>query len=319
MKQIRRNRMPRHYRFMSMLAAVAMLLVSGFPVAAPAAETLTFIHTDALGSPVAATDQQGNVIWREEYKPYGERLKNEVAAQTNTRWFTGHPHDAATGLTYMGARYYDAVVGRFMGVDPLPFEEGMLHSFNRYVYGANNPYKFVDPDGRRVLISGHVAAGGFGYLTGTPSYHLSIVLIPDRPQDFKDRTGWTAGADGTLSATLGGQPTITGILASSPNNAGDRLENGTFQQDVPPPQGMSDTEFINRLINSAGSYKNNLRYELFPKQDSDGFNSNSYISGVLRTGGAAPPSLNIPRRIRGLPSFDVPGYDKPIPLEPYTK
>ncbi len=138
----------RSNRVILLLAGIGLMVIMASPAPAPAAETLTFIHTDALGSPVAATDQQGNVIWREEYKPYGERLKNEVAAQTNTRWFTGHPHDAATGLTYMGARYYDAVVGRFMGVDPAAFSEKNPHSFNRFAYGSNNPYRNLDPDGR---------------------------------------------------------------------------------------------------------------------------------------------------------------------------
>lgn len=37
-----------------------------------------------------------------------------------------------------------------MGVDPKPFAESDLHSFNRYSYGANNPYKYIDPDGQRI-------------------------------------------------------------------------------------------------------------------------------------------------------------------------
>ncbi len=130
--------------------AKTLILAGLFAISYPlfAAETLTYYHWDALGSPIAATDQQGNVVWREEYKPYGERIKNEAAAQANTRWYSGHPHDQATGLTYMGARYYDPAVGRFMGVDPNGFAETNPHSFNRYAYGNNNPYKYIDPDGR---------------------------------------------------------------------------------------------------------------------------------------------------------------------------
>ena len=59
------------------------------------------------------------------------------------------PFDNQTGLSYMGARYYDPVIGRFMGVDPVGFQENNIHSFNRYAYANNNPYKFVDPDGRQ--------------------------------------------------------------------------------------------------------------------------------------------------------------------------
>jgi len=47
---------------------------------------------------------------------------------------------------YMQARYYDPVIGRFMSNDPIGFRD--VHSFNRYTYANNNPYKYVDPDGR---------------------------------------------------------------------------------------------------------------------------------------------------------------------------
>lgn len=111
-------------------------------------EKVTFFHVDVAGSPVAATDEAGDVVWREDYQPYGARINNESEAASNDRWFTGHPHDDDTGLTYTGARYYDPVVGRFMAVDPKEFSADNLHSFNRFAYGNNNPYKFVDPDGR---------------------------------------------------------------------------------------------------------------------------------------------------------------------------
>ncbi len=35
-----------------------------------------------------------------------------------------------------------------MGYDPAGFDESNPSSFNRYGYGNNNPYTFVDPDGR---------------------------------------------------------------------------------------------------------------------------------------------------------------------------
>ena len=131
-----------------LLIATAIL---AFGASAHAGEKITYHHFDALGSPVAATNEQGNVIWRETYQPYGERIQKSPAAAGNTRWHTGHVLDPETGLQYAGARYYDPVLGRFMGIDPQGYSPENLHSFNRYAYGNNNPYKYVDPDGASPL------------------------------------------------------------------------------------------------------------------------------------------------------------------------
>ena len=118
---------------------------------AVAVESVTYLHNDASGSPVAATDAAGNVIWREGYRAYGERTRNETAARSNRQFFHGKAFDADSGLSYFGARYYDPVVGRFMAIDPAGFDEANLHSFNRYAYGNNNPYRYVDPNGKAAL------------------------------------------------------------------------------------------------------------------------------------------------------------------------
>lgn len=110
--------------------------------------TVTFFHNDIAGTPLAATDSAGNLVWKETYRPYGDRLTQSPASSGNGVWFAGKPQDARTGLVYMGARYYDPAIGRFMGTDPVGFVEGNVHSVNRYAYANNNPYRYVDPDGR---------------------------------------------------------------------------------------------------------------------------------------------------------------------------
>lgn len=130
------------------IGSVALLTSLLATVSAFAAEQITYFHHDAQGSIIAATDEAGSVVWRETYQPYGQRIQNDPTAANNTRWYTGHPQDTETGLIYAGARHYDPVTGRFMGIDPAPVTETDLHSFNRYAYGNNNPYRYVDPNGK---------------------------------------------------------------------------------------------------------------------------------------------------------------------------
>jgi RHS repeat-associated protein len=111
------------------------------------AETVTYYVNDIVGSPVAAMDESGRVLWRESYDPYGHTRVNP-SANANGVGFTGHEKDDETGLTYMQARYYDPVIGRFYSVDPVGFVADNPMSFNRYLYVNNNPYKYRDPDGR---------------------------------------------------------------------------------------------------------------------------------------------------------------------------
>jgi RHS repeat-associated protein len=87
--------------------------------------------------------------------------------------FHGKEADA-TGLQYFGARYYDPVLGRFLGVDPAGFDEGNVHSANRYAYGNNNPLKFKDHDGKQAAFIAPLAlAAAALYIAG--SYKPSVL------------------------------------------------------------------------------------------------------------------------------------------------
>ncbi|WP_367380705.1 RHS repeat-associated core domain-containing protein [Stenotrophomonas cyclobalanopsidis] len=114
-----------------------------------AAQTVTYIHTDALGSVVAETDANGNVIKRYDHEPYGAVVGGGV---TDGPGYTGHVSDLATGLSYMQQRYMDPQLGVFLSVDPVTAYEQPVGQFNRYRYANGNPYKFTDPDGRQACV-----------------------------------------------------------------------------------------------------------------------------------------------------------------------
>ncbi|WP_407353138.1 RHS repeat domain-containing protein [Luteimonas sp. R10] len=103
-------------------------------------------HTDALGSVAALTSATPTVVRRMEYEPYGRRIG---AVNDDRPGYTGHVMDAATGLMYMQQRYYDPAIGRFLSVDPVGVSTSSGANFNRYWYANNNPYSFIDPDGRQ--------------------------------------------------------------------------------------------------------------------------------------------------------------------------
>jgi len=177
-------------------------------IAQSGANSLSY-HNDVLGSPLAATDAAGAPLWRENFQPYGRKLLNQ-GNSTNSLWFTGKSHDEDTKLSYFGARFYDPLLGRFMGVDPQDFDETNLHSFNRYAYGNNNPYKFKDSDGNSpvsVFLMEVAKQTGAGYLLGVGADAISQYAAfgqVDFGMAATSNAAIAGGASGLLSGTVSG-------------------------------------------------------------------------------------------------------------------
>ncbi|MBK6748026.1 SpvB/TcaC N-terminal domain-containing protein [Ottowia sp.] len=98
-----------------------------------------------LGSAVLELDEQAQIVFYEEYTPYGSSTYQAVRSQTETakRYrYTGKERDEESGLYYHGARYYAAWLGRWTRCDPA----GMSDATNLYLYPPN-PVRFVDPAG----------------------------------------------------------------------------------------------------------------------------------------------------------------------------
>jgi len=109
---------------------------------------ILYIHTDHLGTPRLATDQNQTVVWRWDSNAFGHSPVNDDPdgdghpVIINHR-FPGQYHDAETGLYYNYQRYYDPQAGRYITSDPI----GLAGGLNTYAYVANNPLFFVDPTG----------------------------------------------------------------------------------------------------------------------------------------------------------------------------
>ena len=109
-----------------------------------------FYHFDGLGSVVALSDENGDIVERYEYSAFGQTQilspsyePRVTSDYSNPYMFTGRRLDDETGLYYYRARYYSPELGRFMQPDPV----GYIGGINLYTYCRNNPARFVDPFG----------------------------------------------------------------------------------------------------------------------------------------------------------------------------
>ncbi|MFN4160546.1 MAG: hypothetical protein ACK4FW_00950 [Stenotrophomonas sp.] len=66
--------------WLSFVPLIGLAIVPG-----ASAQTVTYIHTDALGSVVAKRDANGNVIERYDYEPYGAAVGGQVTDRRGIR------------------------------------------------------------------------------------------------------------------------------------------------------------------------------------------------------------------------------------------
>ncbi|MCM8915446.1 RHS domain-containing protein [Pseudomonas inefficax] len=218
------------------------------------AAVVTYYHNDISGSPIAATDAAGNLKWKESYKPYGDKLTRSAASAGNDVGFHGKAHDDSTGLSYMGARYYDPVLGRFMGVDPVDFQTDNLHSFNRYAYTNNNPYRYVDPD------------GNYAFLVSFAIYALTALsaalTVQSAMSGFGNQSQGEVGI-GPLSFPGAGIDKV------------DQWQNGKVHNEGSPDSNNSDGK-----VKESRPFKGEPNSDYWPGKRSDGSNSDGRRYGA---------------------------------------
>lgn len=101
-------------------------------------------HYDQVGSTIARTDDNGKVIGRAEYSPYGTLIWQE--GKMDTPFLYNGQAGVVTdpnGLLNMRARYYSPYLMRFLNSDPSGFSGGS----NWFAYADGNPISLSDPFG----------------------------------------------------------------------------------------------------------------------------------------------------------------------------
>jgi RHS repeat-associated protein len=117
-------------------------------------DTMYYVHKDYLGSYDVITDEQGHIMERYSFDPWGRRRNPADWTYTSVpaphlfdRGYTGHEHLDKFGLINMNGRVYDPWLSRFLSPDPFVQTTTHSQSYNRYSYCLNNPLKYTDPSG----------------------------------------------------------------------------------------------------------------------------------------------------------------------------
>jgi RHS repeat-associated protein len=120
------------------------------PVGGQALGNTRLTVQDSLG--FAAIKQE------DHYYPFGmvmsgQSWRNSTQTIKNDYLYNGKEYQDELGLDWYdyGARFYDAVIGRWHVKDPLSEKYVSLSPYN---YVSNNPLIFIDPDGMKIEYSG---------------------------------------------------------------------------------------------------------------------------------------------------------------------
>ncbi len=105
--------------------------------------TVRHYHCNHLGTPIALTNLQGEVVWAAKSDPWGNVAHEfNCEAISQSIRLPGQYEDEETGLHYNRHRYYDPAIGTYVNQDPI----GLTGGVNGYMYPAN-PNTHIDPLG----------------------------------------------------------------------------------------------------------------------------------------------------------------------------
>jgi RHS repeat-associated protein len=188
-------------------ASTKHVYANGLQVASITTSTVSFLHQDELGSTRLVTGSGSSPAFSSDYLPYGVQYGS---SGTEEFMYTGQLYDAATGLYYFNARFYDPSTGRFLTVDPLGGVQADPQSLNGYAYARDNPLAIVDPSGLSWSLATSLLFGAAVGLGIVSALQLGLDPITD---------ALDAAAIGDFAASLATVTAIGGGINLAANTA----------------------------------------------------------------------------------------------------
>ncbi|MFJ1804970.1 polymorphic toxin-type HINT domain-containing protein [Streptomyces sp. NPDC088157] len=107
---------------------------------------LSFVASDHHETGELGIDSATGAVAQRRFDPFGVERGATTGVWPGQKGFVGGTIDASTGLTRLGAREYDAVIGKFISVDPV-IDYTQPQQINGYAYANNSPVTHADPSG----------------------------------------------------------------------------------------------------------------------------------------------------------------------------
>ncbi|WP_419766677.1 RHS repeat-associated core domain-containing protein [Curtobacterium flaccumfaciens] len=104
------------------------------------------LDTDINGNADIETDVLTGAVTRRWFTPFGEDRTQHSVDWSSDHGFLNESTSPFSSLSQLGARMYDAEIGRFLSVDPVLAPDNPVQN-NGYAYSGNDPVTFSDPSG----------------------------------------------------------------------------------------------------------------------------------------------------------------------------
>ena len=168
----------------------------------------TYFQPDIYGSPLFASNEQGQVLRYAERNIWGDLklpMHNDlnISGIQDSLRFTSYAYDPVISKYFAQARFYDSRQGRMLSKDPVK------RDINGYPYCNNDPVNCVDPTGEiaNVLIGGAIGGlvgGAFGFANSAVSQLMS-------GKGFDSGKAWGAAANGAIVGAVKGAVAGSGV------------------------------------------------------------------------------------------------------------